>query len=157
MENSRIKKVLLERPYSFYFILFFLAFLAFNIWVNDSYVTLLNLGGLRFWFAFLFVFLLLLISVLFSITLNLFILRIKELGSVSSKESGFAFLGSFFGILGGSCAACIAGVFPAIVAFLGLNFSFRNLPLNGLEISILSSLILIFSIRSLSKDPVCGV
>ena len=154
---NNIRKALFTWPYFLIFIFVFFLFGIFNIYINDSFLIFIHLGTLRLWFAIFFVFFYILVAFLVSLTFNLGIIRFSKLGSFNSKEGGFAVLGGFAGVLGGSCPACLAGFFPAFMGFLGISFGLIDLPLQGLEIQMISSVLLGISIFMLSSEPVCKI
>jgi hypothetical protein len=155
--KERIRKAIIERPYAKYFVISFLAFFLFNILVNQSSALYLNPGSLVLWFAVGFFGLNILISFLVALNINLVVIRYKEVGGVSMKGGWFGFLGVVGGILGGSCPACFAGIFPALVGVFGVVLSLNSLPLHGLEIQIFSVVLLSISIGMFIRDPVCKI
>lgn len=155
--KKRIRRAIYDRPYSGYFGLIFILFFAFNIFVNQSLALYLSPGSLRLWFAIAFFGMNFLISGLVALNINLIIIRYKEVGGVSVKGGGVSSLGVIGGILGGSCPACFAGVFPALMGALGVAVDFRAFPLHGLEMQIVAVALLVVSIRMFIRDPVCKV
>lgn len=155
--GERIKNAIFKWPYFLIFVISSFLYVLFSLYVNDSFLIFRHLGTLNKIYATFFVGFFIVVALLFSLTLNLAITRFRELGSVSSKEGGVAFFGTIGGILGGSCPACIAGFFPAIVGFFGLSFGLTDLPLLGLEIQIISVILFGISIWLLSNEPVCKV
>lgn len=155
--KERIKKAIFSKPYWRYFILWFFLFLAFNILVNQSLEIYLNPSSLRLWFAILFFGLNITVSFLVALNVNLVIIRYKEVGGVSAKGGAFGSLGVLGGVLGGSCAACFAGLFPAVMGVLGVAFNYNELPLHGLEMEIIAVILLLISVRMFIRDPVCKI
>lgn len=156
---ERIKRAVLEKPYVFYFIGIFLAYIALNLWVNQVYVNLPLLTSYATWFLIPFVALnFLLVPFLVALTVNLSVIKFKEMRSVSGKSSsGFGFVGVFGGILGGACPGCFVGLFPAVLGLFGITASLSVLPLFGLEIQLASVGLLGFSIVLLTRDNVCKI
>lgn len=63
------------------------------------------------------------------------------------KEAGtVATLGTVGGLVAGICPLCVTGLFPLVLGLFGISFSFATLPLKGLEIQILSILLLSLSL-----------
>ena len=145
------------KPYGRYFLITFILFFTFNILVNQSLVLYLNPGGLVPWFAVLFFGLNIFVSLLVSLNINLVIMRYKDVGGVSAKGGTLGSLGVIGGIFGGSCPACFAGVFPALMGGLGVAVDFRAFPLHGLEMQIIAVALLLISIHMFLKDPVCKI
>ena len=156
---ERIKRGITEKPYLFYFIGIFLVYIALNLGVNQIYVNLPILTSYATWFLIPFVSLnFLLVPFLVALTVNLSVIKFKEMRSVSSKSSGgFGFVGVFGGILGGACPGCFVGLFPAALGLFGITASLSVLPLFGLEIQFLSAAFLITAIILLTRDTVCKV
>jgi hypothetical protein len=163
-KRDKIKKALLNKPYVFYFVFIFLFYIFLNVLVNQIHVTFYTLTHSRNFLFMIpyFLFNFLIVPGLVGLTVNLSIIRFKQLKELkNSKSSGDSVLGAvgvFGGILGGACPACIGGFLPAILGLIGVGgFSLSALPLDGLEIQILSSALLIWAILLLSKEPVCKV
>ena len=156
---ERIKRAITEKPYVFYFIGIFLVYIALNLGVNQVYVNLPILTSYATWFFVPFVILnFLLVPFLVALTVNLSIIKFKEMRSVSSKSSsGFGFVGVFGGILGGACPGCFVGLFPAVLGLFGITATLAILPLYGLEIQLASVGLLGFSIVLLTRDNVCKI
>src|SRR3989344_5794789 len=68
------------------------------------------------------------------------------------------FLGVVGGLVGGACPGCIAGFLPAMLGLFGVvGFSLYNLPFRGLEIQVLSIVLLIIGSLLLSRDLTCKI
>ncbi len=99
------------------------------------------------------------ISVLFGIYLSVFIYRFKLIKLMKEKKGtsiGFiGYLGLIAGVFGAGCPTCGSVVFALVGAPLALMY----LPFRGLELRLLSIVILLVSIylltRSLYKCDVC--
>ena len=155
---ERIKEASLKRPYIFYFILIFIFYLILNLIVNKTYSTVIVLNSLALWFRIPYtLFNFLIIPALVALTINLSILKFKELKVIRAKEEGATFLGVFGGVLGGACPGCFVGLFPAVLGLFGVTASLRVLPLFGLEIQMASIVLLIVAIFYLTRDTVCKV
>ena len=155
---ERIKKAVFKKPFVFYFVFIFLGYLGLNVWVNQLYVSFSTLTNLATWFWIPFVlFAFLIVPLLAALTINLSIIRVREAG-FGRREGGAASAGVFAGVLGGACPGCLVGLFPAFLGLFGIaGTSLSVLPLQGLEIQLLSSALLIFAIFLLTSDVVCKV
>jgi hypothetical protein len=163
MQFKRIKNALCVKPFIFYFILFFISYIGLNFWINELGITIPTLLRSHNWIfvipyiAFNFI----IVPFLVALTINLSIMRFRELKIMRSGTGGGSFLGGLGilgGVLGGACPACIAGFLPAFLGIFGIvGFSLNSLPLKGLEIQFLSSLLLFWAIWLLSREPVCKV
>jgi len=155
--KDRIKRAIFIWPYYGVFVLTFVLFTFLNIYLNQSYYLLTHLFGLRLWFAVGFATFWILISFLVALNFSLAFMRFKDIGGFGFKEGGTGVIGAFVGVLGGGCAACFAGVFPLFMGLLGISVFLTSFPLSGLEIQILSSLILIISTWMLSSNSICEI
>lgn len=152
-----VKNALLKRPYIFYFIIIFLVYVGLNIFINESLDTfsILSSFNKNFLVPFL-IFNFLFIPFLIGLNINLAIMKFKEVSQMASKgASGFGFVGIFGGVLGGACPGCFAGLFPALLGLFGITVTLSIFPLNGLEISIASVILLIVGTVLLSRETVC--
>lgn len=156
---QRIKRAILEKPYIFYFIGIFLVYVALNLFINKIYVNLSLFTSFALWFRIPYLlFGFLLIPTLAALTINLSIIKFKEMRRVKSKSSGgFTFLGMFGGILGGACPGCFVGLFPAFLGLFGVTASLSILPFYGLEIQAASVGFLVMAIILLTRDTVCKI
>jgi len=96
------------------------------------------------------------ISILFGILFSLIIYKIKFAKETNKKKVGILTkVGIFLGVLAPGCAVCGIG----LISVLGLSSVFLNFfPYDGLELSILAILILIYSIYYTSKNlTVCRI
>ncbi len=156
---KRIKRGITEKPYVFYFIGIFLIYIAINLAINQIYNFLPVFTSLALWFRVSFLlFTFLLIPGMAALTINLSIIKFKEMRAVSSKGGGgFTFAGMFGGILGGACPGCFVGLFPAFLGLFGITASLSILPFYGLEIQAASAGFLIVAIILLTRDTVCKI
>src|SRR3989344_5535839 len=154
----RIKQAIFERPYVFYFIVIFLFYILVDIFVNQLYVTGLDvLFEFRKSFLIPFFLLNIFVSLLVPLTINLSIIKFKELKDINSAGSGAGFLGIFGGLIGGACPGCFAGLFPAFVGLFGITASLSVLPFYGLEIIVGSIVLLVISIWFLTNETTCKI
>jgi hypothetical protein len=87
------------------------------------------------------------ISVLFGILFTLVLCKTEFAKSTEAKKTGIiASIGLFLGILAPGCAACGVG----LLSLIGLGAAVAVLPYNGLEISIVAILIMVYSIYHFS-------
>lgn len=156
---QRIKRAILERPYVFYFIGIFLVYIGINLFINQTYVNLPILTTYARWFFIPFVlFTFLLIPGLVALTLNLSIIKFREMRLMKAKGGGgFGFVGVFGGILGGACPGCFVGLFPAFLGLFGITATLSILPFYGLEIQAASAGLLIVAVVLLTRDTVCKI
>jgi hypothetical protein len=93
---------------------------------------------------------LIVISILFGILASLLFYKTQVVKGTGNKKIGFfASAGIFFGVLAPGCAACGLG----LASILGLGAGFLSfLPYDGLELSLLSVVILLFVTFKISND-----
>ena len=109
--------------------------------------------------TFLSVFItLIVLGILLGILFSLIAYKIKMIKSLSKKTGFFATAGIFFGVLGFGCAACGVG----LLSLFGIGAAtLAFLPFNGLEISVISTIIfmvLIFKItKDINKEIICKI
>ena len=152
---ERIKQATVQPPYLFSFIFIFLVFTGINVVANQLYVTTPVLFSYNLKIVIPYVFFAILVAGLIALNINLMILRYKE--RTVNKEGGLTALGVFGGLMGGACPSCFVGVFPAVLGIFGFSISLSSLPLNGLEIQLVSALFLVIAVMFLTKDNVCKV
>ena len=157
--NSRIEKikqVIFTRPYIYSFIITFILYLIINFLVNDLSKTFPVLFNFNLNIVIPLLILNLLIAALIGINVNLIWLKFKEYRKIN-KEQGLTFFGSFIGLLGGACPGCFAGLFPAFLGLFGVTASLSILPFYGLELQVISAVILIISIIFLTNEYICKI
>lgn len=62
--------------------------------------------------------------------------RYKERKNCTKQASATAIAASG-GLAAGICPLCVTGLFPIILGFFGISFSFAILPFNGIEVQLL--------------------
>ena len=156
MSRTEKLKEAISGKYLLLFFLFFFAYLGLNFWVNEIYVTLPTLLYSNLAIIIPYIIFTLIVAGLTALTLNLIIIKTKELKRIK-KSSGFAALGFFGGLLGGACPSCFVGLFPGVMGLLGITASLSKLPFYGVEILAGSAVLLILSVFLMTKDNVCKV
>lgn len=165
MTMSRLTKIkrALSGPYFFSFILIAVGYLIINGLVNKTITN--NLAVLKTYslpFLIPYIVLNILVAVLTGITINLAVMKIKELREFRevqkvNKAGGVAAVGVFTGLLGGACPGCFVGLFPAVAGLFGISASLGVLPLYGLELQILSAVLLGGAVLLLTRNPLCKI
>lgn len=155
MDYHKIKDVILKKP--FWFVGFFLAYILLNIVINQTHLTFPTIFvSFPVWFAIIFILInIIIVPTFVSLTINLSIEKFKDLKSVSNSQGVFSIIGIFGTLLGGACPGCFVGLFPAFIGLFGTAFTLGNLPLYGLEIQILSLIILGISLHYLTRPTIC--
>jgi len=139
------------------FILFFAGYILLEIIINKINVTLPNLfSSFRLWYSISFISLnLLIIPTLVSLTLIISIEKIRDLRSIKASKGIAPLFATFTSLLGGACPGCFVGLFPAFMGIFGSTLQLRDLPFAGLEIQVVSGIILIISLGYLTRKTVC--
>jgi len=146
-------KQIFKRPYIYWFFSVFVFYLILNILVSGFYNTL-PLIIVYFktvnWFK-LGISLALTLFIGFFVSVNSILIYIKYKERKKCKGVATAGVGTVGGLIVGVCPLCITGLFPLILGFIGISFSFAGLPFQGIEIQILIALILFLSYRQISN------
>lgn len=113
------------------------------------------LGSIQTNFTILSAFYTIAIAILFGINVVLFIHYIRKQKTGVSKINGVAGIGGLVsGIFGIGCAACGTFILTWILGLIGVAGLLSFLPLEGEEFGILGVILLILSIRMISKKLV---
>lgn len=150
----KLSKVL-DKPYVFYVIIIFLIYIIFNILFSGFYKTiklLIIYSETANWMKYS-------IAIVLSLTIGALVAINAVYGYIKYKErksclegSTLAGIGALGGIAAGVCPLCVSGLFPIILSFFGVSFSFGALPFNGIEIQVFIIILLIISLFILTKD-----
>lgn len=155
--SKKIKEAIFRKPYSFYFIFLFFLYLLFNIWINKLYITYRVLID-NFYYGIFLIFFMILVAFLTALNINLIIIKFKEYKKFNYESGWFTSIAVFLGFMGGACPGCIVGLFPAFAGiFFGSGISLNILPFKGIELQILSVLLLVLSANLLSKSNTCNI
>ncbi|MEK6871809.1 MAG: hypothetical protein AABX16_02805 [Nanoarchaeota archaeon] len=138
----------------FIFILLFVGYLILNIWISGFYNTIpliIVYANTVNWFKLgLSLLLTLVIGIL--VSLNGVLVYMKYQERKKCKEGvALASAGGIGGLAVGVCPLCVTGIFPLLLGFFGISFSFANLPFEGIEIQLLTIIILFASLVILNK------
>jgi len=145
---------LLRRPYVFWVLGIFVAYMALNVTLSQFYITV------RFmhYYAQTLNWPELVLSALFSIAIGALIAMNAALGYIRMRERGpavkegaLACAGTFAGLSTGVCSACVTGFAPVVLSALGLTAGFVGLPFKGIEIQVLTILVLSVNLRLLGR------
>ncbi|MEK6947189.1 MAG: hypothetical protein AABX32_06295 [Nanoarchaeota archaeon] len=132
-------KKLFRKPYLYWMLGIFFAYLSINIFLSQFYVTLIYIpyyvSTINWGQLLLGIFLSIAISALVSMNLVLLYIRHLERKSIS-KESTVTFAASVGGLATGVCTVCASSFLPEILGFFGVSFSFFNLPFKGIELQL---------------------
>ena len=152
----QIKEVTLKRPYLYSFLLIVVAYLGFNIYINQFTEVIPVLLSFNLWFVIPYVLLTFLIGILIAINLNLMFFKLKTVMTVKAEGSMTA-VGIFGGLLGGACPGCFVGMLPAVAGAFGVTLSLGALPFNGFEIQVPTAAILLLTTVFLTRKNVCKI
>lgn len=148
-------KLLFKKPYIYFIILIFLAYLGINVLLSGFYNTIpliLVYAKTVNWFKLgISLFLTLLIGILIALNSVLIYIKYRE-RKRCKKEITLSSAGAVGGLVAGVCPLCITGLIPLILGLVGISFSFASLPFQGIEIQVLVVAILLISLVNLSKN-----
>ena len=142
-------KRVFQQPYRYWLLGIFLIYLVIVVLVSGFYNTIpaiiVNAATVN-WFK-------LSLSLLFSLMIGalvavnsvyLFILSKARRQCRSAKA--LTGVGATTGIITGICPLCVTGLIPLLFGFFGVSFSLGSLPFQGLEVQVMTILILLFSL-----------
>jgi len=145
---TTIKTVLSKRNYFFLFffssLISFFVFYFLTLWTvtNKSLRIFIEMNGYNYvFFSFLFM---AVISLLLGIFISLFVFKIR----IRKSYGVFGFLGLITGVFSSGCPMCGSIIF----ALFGMPLALFLMPFKGLELRVLSIILLTISIYSLSKN-----
>lgn len=135
----------LKKPYLYWTIGIFVAYMALNIIISQFYVTILYIPyylGTINWAELLFgAVLSVVIGMLVSVNSVFLYIKYQERKSIK-KDGALACAAAVGGLATGVCPACAAGLIPFVLGIFGVSFGLASLPLKGKEIQILAVAIL---------------
>ena len=157
MTKKLVKQSIKERP--ILFSISIIIFIVLTAVINGNHSTFQDFFKIHtYWFSIPYFLLnIIIIPLLVGVVVVLATKRVVDLKKVSGKKGFFGVMGTLFGILGGACPGCFAGLFPALLGLFGVTATIGNLPLYGFELGLISSILLIISIKYLSKDLTCKI
>ena len=147
-------KRVFKKPYLYWFFAIFIFYLVLNIFISGfnktipliiiyaSTINLLKLG----------VSLALTLIIGFLVSLNTIYVYILYKERKQCKDGKtLAAAGTVGGLIVGVCPLCVTGLFPLLLGLIGVSFSFASLPFQGIEVQVLVTAVLLFSIRMLKN------
>jgi len=147
-------KRVFQKPYIYYVIGIFFAYLALNFVISGFYKTIPLIAAYAStvnWTKLILSLLLsIVIGILISVNAVYVYIRHKERKNCL-QGSVIAGAGTLGGLAVGICPLCVVGLFPLIFGTLGVSLSFASLPFQGIEVQVLTILVLMFSLTLLSK------
>lgn len=132
----------------------FIFYLVLNILISGFYETIpliviyaSTVNWLKLTLSFI-----LTLAIGFLVALNTLVIYMKYKERKKCKGTGIAGVGAVGGLIVGVCPLCVTGIFPLLLGFAGIGFSFASLPFEGIEIQILVIVILLISLYILTKE-----
>lgn len=126
-----------------------------NIWLSDFYEVMFQipyfLDTLNWEKLLVSFFLSTSIAALIAISMTMLIMDYQKRRSLRKKQGVLSAVGVVGGLSTGVCSACIAGIVPLIFSIFGITFTWAFLPWGGIEIQILTILLLSTSIFLINK------
>ena len=147
-------KQVFKKPQVYWFIGIFIIYLFLNIIFSGFYETIplvIAYASAVNWIKLgISLLLTIIISFLIAVTSVLTYIRYKERKNCKSAGA-VAGASAIGGLIVGVCPLCVSGIFPLLLGFLGVSFSFASLPFQGLEVQILVIILLLISLKMLNK------
>ena len=151
-----IKQVMSEKRYLFLFILFLLAYIGFNVWINQFYAVFGVFLTYRLIFVIPYSILAILIGLGVALNLTMITYKLKQVLSMQ-KEMGLTAFGAVGGMLGGACPGCFVGLLPTVAGVFGVTVTLSSLPFLGFEIQIPTFLVIGGALYVAAKPLTCEV
>ncbi|MBI2105448.1 hypothetical protein HYT56_01260 [Candidatus Woesearchaeota archaeon] len=148
-------KHVFQKPYIFWLIGIFVLYLILNIIFSGFYNTipLIIIYAQTVNWIKLGISLLLSLIIGFLVSLLSLLVFIKYKEKKECKKAGILVSGgALSGLAVGICPLCVTGIFPIILASLGISFSFASLPFQGAEIQVLIVFMLLTSLFLFKKS-----
>lgn len=143
-----------QKPRAYWFVGIFILYLGLNIFFSGFYDTIplviayaSTVNWLKLGVSLL---LTLIISFLIAVVSVLTYVRYRERRDCR-KAGVVAGAAGVSGLIVGVCPLCVSGIFPLILGFLGLSFSFASLPFQGLELQIFIIILLLIGMKMIDK------
>lgn len=137
---SETLKQVLRRPYVYWLSGIFLLYLVLTSIFSQFYITIQYiphyLDTINWTELILSIFFTLIIASLVAINSVYGYIKYKERARVK-KATALTCAATIGGFSTGVCAACVTGLFPLILGFFGVTFSWGMLPFKGMEVQAL--------------------
>ena len=142
-------KLLFKKPFVYWFIGIFILYVLLNIFLSGFYETI----PLILLYANTVNWLKLGASLTLTLITGLLVALVSVLAFIRYKERkqckegvALASAGGIGGLAVGVCPLCVTGIFPLLLSFFGISFSFGSLPFQGIEIQLFVITILVLSL-----------
>ena len=155
---SKIKEVITLRKYYLIALFIALGYIILSLFlINYFFVGITNFFKYDIkWYVISNIILTAIVSILLGISISMNIHKIAELKKMSSSSTVGIF-GSFLSFLGIGCPSCSLSIATSLVPSLGPVFVLGALPLKGLEIQIISIILLLVSLYFATKENTCKI
>lgn len=154
-----------QRPYLFWIAGISFAYITLNLFLSKFYLTLWYvpyfLDTLNWRDFLLSVGFTVFIGVLVAVNMVLAYLHYQENRKLHASKScishdrkatAFASIGAFFGLAIGVCSACTPLLFPFLFSIFGISLTWSTVPINGLHIQLLLSVLLLANIYYFQRE-----
>lgn len=146
--------IVFKKPYIYWTFLIFVIYILLSVLLSGFYNTiplLLIYAKTVNWFS-------LILSILFTLVIGILVSVNGMYGYILYKEREKCMegkvltgAGTLGGLAAGVCPLCVTGLFPFVFGLFGFSFSFASLPFKGLEIQVISIIILSLGLHLLRK------
>lgn len=160
MINSTIKKALFSSPWRYSYIAIVFLYFVLDYYTNEIYLVGFKVFHYNPAIAIPFLTFTILNGLLVGLTINLAAIRFRQLHSFSQMGTGTAtsILGTMGALLAGACPGCIAGLLPVVLGLFGArSFTLAQLPFYGVEVLIISFILLLTGAYMLSRPVTCKI
>ena len=147
-------KRVFKKPYLYWFFAIFIFYLVLNIFISgfNKTIPLIIIYASTINWLKLGVSLALTLIIGFLVSLNTIYVYILYKERKQCKDGKtLAAAGTVGGLIVGVCPLCVTGLFPLLLGLIGVSFSFASLPFQGIEVQVLVTAVLLFSIRMLKN------
>ena len=138
-------KKIFQKPYVYFLVIISLVYLSLNVILSKFYVTIryipYYLGNLNWLELIVSIIFTIIITILLSINIINVYLKYKNSLNIN-KQAGISCGFTVAGLSTGVCPSCISGFFPFILSAFGITFTWAFLPFKGLEIQLLTIVLL---------------
>ena len=129
-------KEVFRKPFVYWFIGIFILYVLLNIFLSGFYETI----PLILLYANTVNWLKLGVSLTLTLITGLLVALVSVLAFIRYKERkqckegvALASAGGIGGLAVGVCPLCVTGIFPLLLSFFGISFSFGSLPFQGIH------------------------
>ena len=156
MRIEKIKSILKQKSYLKIFLITFIIYLILSLFLINYFFLGFELFFQKAAYAIFNLLFTLILAFLLGINLSLIIYRFKE-AKKYNNESGTGIFTSILSLFGAGCPVCFFTVISLIIPGVSVVSSLAVLPFKGLEIQLLTIILVLISIFTLTKQNTCNI